>query len=111
MGTERRRKVNLFDLGDDGTAAAAKINRWNGRVYTPRYYEILKKRKVLPIWRKKDEFLKEFRENQILILVGESGCGKSTQGMSVTVLPPRYLPVEDSNNEEIMYMLYCCVFG
>nr|XP_043635651.1 probable pre-mRNA-splicing factor ATP-dependent RNA helicase DEAH2 isoform X2 [Erigeron canadensis] len=94
MGTERKRKVSLFDVVDDGTAAAAKINRanggaavhgtpmvnhWNGRAYSARYYEILEKRKTLPVWQQKDEFFKVLRENQTLILVGETGSGKTTQ--------------------------------
>ncbi|GMH02286.1 hypothetical protein Nepgr_004125 [Nepenthes gracilis] len=99
MGTERKRKVSLFDVVDE-TAVAGKvlkangamsanngngnntipsINRWNGRAYSQRYYDILEKRKSLPVWQQKDEFLRALRANQILILVGETGSGKTTQ--------------------------------
>ncbi|KAK1354362.1 RNA helicase [Heracleum sosnowskyi] len=44
-----------------------------------RYYDLLEKRNKLPVWLQKEEFLKQFKDNQILILFGESGCGKSSQ--------------------------------
>ncbi|RCV45100.1 hypothetical protein SEVIR_9G430100v4 [Setaria viridis] len=98
MGTERKRKVSLFDVVDEtsvsaklgraatnGAAAAAAgganptVNRWNGRPYSGRYFEILEKRRTLPVWQQKDEFLRALRDNQTLILVGETGSGKTTQ--------------------------------
>nr|CAB3501009.1 unnamed protein product [Digitaria exilis] len=102
MGTERKRKVSLFDVVDEtsvsaklgrpatnGAAAAAAgganptVNRWNGRPYTARYFEILEKRRTLPVWQQKDDFLRVLRENQTLILVGETGSGKTTQVIDV----------------------------
>ncbi|KAL8252915.1 hypothetical protein R6Q59_036608 [Mikania micrantha] len=62
------------------------INRWNGRLYSQRYYDILEKRKTLPVWHHKEEFLKSLKENQTLILVGETGCGKTTQQIPQFVL-------------------------
>ncbi|AQL07080.1 pre-mRNA-splicing factor ATP-dependent RNA helicase [Zea mays] len=97
MGTERKRKVSLFDVVDEtsvsgklgraasnGAAATAagtnpSVNRWNGRPYTARYFEILEKRRTLPVWQQKEEFLRRLRDNQTLILVGETGSGKTTQ--------------------------------
>lgn len=95
MGTERKRKVSLFDVVDEtsvssksvksnGTGATmnnnnCSINRWNGKPYSPRYYEILEKRATLPVWHQKKEFLQVLKANQVLILVGETGSGKTTQ--------------------------------
>lgn len=92
MGTERKRKVSLFDVVDDTSAKLAKfndvggggagsnlINRWNGRPYSQRYYEILEKRRTLPVWHQKEEFFQALKANQTLILVGETGSGKTTQ--------------------------------
>ncbi|KAL9332345.1 hypothetical protein ACSQ67_001955 [Phaseolus vulgaris] len=92
MGMERKRKVSLFDVVDDSVAKIAKynggannsvanalINHWNARPYTQRYFEILEKRKTLPVWHQKEEFLKVLKDNQTLILVGETGSGKTTQ--------------------------------
>lgn len=91
MGSERKRKISLFDVVDDTSSHPAKslksnngtmmplVNRWNGRPYSQRYYEILEVRKNLPVWHQKDEFLKVLKANQTLILVGETGSGKTTQ--------------------------------
>ncbi|XP_074274646.1 putative pre-mRNA-splicing factor ATP-dependent RNA helicase DEAH2 isoform X4 [Silene latifolia] len=105
MGTERKRKVSLFDVVDEsaipvnnnkllkcnGTmfnaaaAAAANlnpsVNPWNLRPYSARFFEILEKRKSLPVWQQKKDFLDVLNNNnnQTIILVGETGSGKTTQ--------------------------------
>ena len=97
MATERKRKVSLFDVVDDNALIPGKlskangslimnsgtgnasINRWNGRPYSQRFFEILEKRKSLPVWQQKEEFLQVLNNNQIIILVGETGSGKTTQ--------------------------------
>lgn len=89
MGTERKRKVSLFDVVDDAAAKLVKsnggaannslINHWNARPYSQRYFDILEKRKTLPVWHQKEDFLLTLRNNQTLILVGETGSGKTTQ--------------------------------
>ncbi|XP_044981754.1 probable pre-mRNA-splicing factor ATP-dependent RNA helicase DEAH3 isoform X3 [Hordeum vulgare subsp. vulgare] len=113
MGTERKRKVSLFDVVDktsvssklgragiNGAAAAAaanpSINRWNGRPYSARYLEILEKRRTLPVWQQKDEFLRVLRDNQTLILVGETGSGKTTQ------IPQFVLEAEGLSNRSMV---------
>ncbi|XP_068662591.1 probable pre-mRNA-splicing factor ATP-dependent RNA helicase DEAH2 isoform X1 [Aristolochia californica] len=90
MSTERKRKVSLFDVVDETTVSAklatangaftgGKSNPWNGRPFSQRYFEILEKRKTLPVWQQKEEFVQTLRDNQSLILVGETGSGKTTQ--------------------------------
>ncbi|XP_022991494.1 probable pre-mRNA-splicing factor ATP-dependent RNA helicase DEAH2 isoform X3 [Cucurbita maxima] len=100
MGAERKRKVSLFDVVDDtsvspkihksngggtalnnggGNAGSSLINRWTGRQYSQRYFEILEKRKTLPVWHQKEEFFQALKSSQTLILVGETGSGKTTQ--------------------------------
>ncbi|CAL9230322.1 unnamed protein product [Arabidopsis halleri] len=49
------------------------------KAYSARYFEILEKRKNLPVWVHKEEFLQTLKENQIVLLVGETGSGKTTQ--------------------------------
>ncbi|XP_010503523.1 PREDICTED: probable pre-mRNA-splicing factor ATP-dependent RNA helicase DEAH3 [Camelina sativa] len=44
-----------------------------------RYLEIQEERKKLPVWVHKDEFLQALKENQKVILVGDTGSGKTTQ--------------------------------
>ncbi|MCL7047867.1 hypothetical protein MKW94_019077 [Papaver nudicaule] len=83
--TERKRKVSLFD--ETSVSGADKmngrlgglVNPWNGRMYSQRYMDILEKRKTLPVWQQKYEFLQVLKNNQTLILVGETGSGKTTQ--------------------------------
>ena len=49
------------------------------RPYSQRYYEILEKRRLLPVWEQKDDFLTMVKKNQTIVLVGETGSGKTTQ--------------------------------
>ncbi|KAH8517198.1 hypothetical protein H0E87_005230 [Populus deltoides] len=96
MGTERKRKVSLFDvvdetslsakivksngaMGNNNNGGSSLINRWNGKPYSQRYYDILEKRKNLPVWHQKEDFLQVLKKNQAIILVGETGSGKTTQ--------------------------------
>lgn len=55
------------------------VNFYTGVDFSPKYYEILKKRKELPVFARRDEFLSLFATHQFLILVGETGSGKTTQ--------------------------------
>ncbi|XP_050101840.1 probable pre-mRNA-splicing factor ATP-dependent RNA helicase DEAH2 isoform X2 [Malus sylvestris] len=114
MGTERKRKVSLFDVVDETSISLAKmsksnggggaaanqnavssiINRWTGKPYSQRYYEILEKRKTLPVWHQKEEFLQALKASQSLILVGETGSGKTTQ------IPQFVLEAVDSESSD-----------
>ncbi|CAB4269371.1 unnamed protein product [Prunus armeniaca] len=94
---ERKRKVCLFNTVVSSSAKMSKsggsggattkdnavvssvINPSTGMPYSQSYYEILEKRKTLPVWQQKDEFLKALKANQCIILVGETGSGKTTQ--------------------------------
>ncbi|KAB7504711.1 ATP-dependent RNA helicase DHX36, partial [Armadillidium nasatum] len=44
-----------------------------------RYQKMLNFRKRLPCYNKREEVLKLIRENQVVVLSGETGCGKTTQ--------------------------------
>ncbi|OLY78236.1 putative pre-mRNA-splicing factor ATP-dependent RNA helicase prp43 [Smittium mucronatum] len=57
----------------------ASTNFFTGNPYTKQYKDILKKRIQLPVFKKRAEFLNLIHNNQILILVGETGSGKTTQ--------------------------------
>lgn len=43
------------------------------------YQNLLRIRKRLPAWRYRDEVISAVKENQVTIISGETGCGKSTQ--------------------------------
>lgn len=57
----------------------ADINLYNGRPFSQKYRDILKKRQDLPVFARREEFLEMLRKNQFIILVGETGSGKTTQ--------------------------------
>ncbi|XP_003371332.1 ATP-dependent RNA helicase Dhx8 [Trichinella spiralis] len=54
-------------------------NPLTGLPYSENYFQLLEKRKHLPIFEYHDKFMEMLRQNQILVLVGETGSGKTTQ--------------------------------
>lgn len=81
-------KRNFEDYGSnqstDGLSALSKnesngnssINPWTHRPYTTRYYEIMRKRKLLPVYEFKNALEKAVRDNQVVIVEGETGSGR-----------------------------------
>ncbi|KAI0696959.1 P-loop containing nucleoside triphosphate hydrolase protein [Cerioporus squamosus] len=66
--------------GKQVTAAMeSDINPFNKKPHSPQYKKILESRKKLPVFGQMDEFLKMFTNNQIIVMVGETGSGKTTQ--------------------------------
>ncbi|KAK6352748.1 DEAH-box ATP-dependent RNA helicase prp43 [Orbilia brochopaga] len=55
------------------------INPFTGTQLSKQYFDILVKRRNLPVHAQRDEFLKLYQNNQILVFVGETGSGKTTQ--------------------------------
>ncbi|KAF0990468.1 hypothetical protein HZS_5601 [Henneguya salminicola] len=56
-----------------------KDNFLNKRTFTTKYYEILHKRIKLPVWEFRNNFFEVLSNNQVVVLVGETGSGKTTQ--------------------------------
>ncbi|MCJ1463447.1 DEAH-box ATP-dependent RNA helicase prp43 [Pseudocyphellaria aurata] len=54
-------------------------NPFNGKRLSPQYFSILETRRNLPVHAQRDEFLKMYHKSQFLVLVGETGSGKTTQ--------------------------------
>lgn len=48
-------------------------------VYTPNYHNLLKKRVLLPVFEYRSDFMRLLAEHQCIVLVGETGSGKTTQ--------------------------------
>lgn len=67
------------------TAAMAKEaedgpnNPFSGKPLSSQYLSILKTRRNLPVHAQRDEFLEMYHNSQILVFVGETGSGKTTQ--------------------------------
>ncbi|KAL7415810.1 P-loop containing nucleoside triphosphate hydrolase protein [Mrakia frigida] len=55
------------------------INPFTLRPFTATYKKILEGRKKLPVYERMHEFYELFSNNQILVMVGETGSGKTTQ--------------------------------
>ncbi|KAI5804159.1 P-loop containing nucleoside triphosphate hydrolase protein [Peziza echinospora] len=54
-------------------------NPFNGLPLSTKYFDILKTRRNLPVHLQRQEFLDLFHSTQILVFVGETGSGKTTQ--------------------------------
>ena len=52
---------------------------WHSKSSAPSYIQMLKTRTKLPIWAYRDELLDAIQRHQVVIVCGETGCGKSTQ--------------------------------
>lgn len=52
---------------------------YTSKPYSTKYYEIYRKRLQLPVWEYRDVFFDLMDKNQIIVLVGETGSGKTTQ--------------------------------
>lgn len=54
-------------------------NPLTGQLYSKAFFDIYEKREKLPAWEARKEFLKLIKKNQVVVLVGETGSGKTTQ--------------------------------
>jgi pre-mRNA-splicing factor ATP-dependent RNA helicase DHX15/PRP43 len=54
-------------------------NPFTGRNFSKRYLDILRTRRNLPVHAQRKEFLDMFHSTQIMVFVGETGSGKTTQ--------------------------------
>lgn len=58
---------------------SGEVNPFTGNEFSQKYFDILKVRRDLPVHSQRDEFLKIFQSTQIMVFVGETGSGKTTQ--------------------------------
>ncbi|KAI4866524.1 P-loop containing nucleoside triphosphate hydrolase protein [Hypoxylon rubiginosum] len=54
-------------------------NPFTGEPHSQQYFNILKTRSNLPVHKQRQEFLDLYQKSQILVFVGETGSGKTTQ--------------------------------
>lgn len=91
MAQRKKRKIDIGDLvksavdtsSSSGDASSKtrdpNTNPLNGRPFTKRYFDILKVRKSLPVYQFIDELVENVRKNQVIVVEGETGSGKTTQ--------------------------------
>ena len=80
---------------------SGSVNPLNGRQFSANYYEILKVRQSLPVYQFIDELHKNVLENQVIVVEGETGSGKTTQ-------IPSALLYKGFNNTPEGRKLICC---
>ncbi|KAI0842345.1 P-loop containing nucleoside triphosphate hydrolase protein [Hypoxylon sp. FL0890] len=79
---------NTNESGDDSGAERGMANGlgpeyyqkiWADKSSTPRFQAMLQSRMKLPMWQFRDQVLSAVEREQVVIVCGETGCGKSTQ--------------------------------
>lgn len=70
LPTSRGGSVGLSEERNNST------NPWTFRPYSSRYYDILAKRKQLPVYEFKNALEVAVRDNQVVIIEGETGSGQ-----------------------------------
>ena len=77
---KRRLELNGEDPAKRQNASSDfKPNPLTGRPYSQNYYNILEKRQKLPVYEAEEDFVELVKTYQVVILVGETGSGKTTQ--------------------------------
>ncbi|KAN0078223.1 P-loop containing nucleoside triphosphate hydrolase protein [Tylopilus felleus] len=71
-----RRKVTAIQVRK---ALEHDVNPFTKVPHTPQYKKLLDTRKKLPLYAQMDAFYKMYNANQIIVMVGETGAGKTTQ--------------------------------
>ena len=76
---DRKRKLDLGFGDGSGSKEEKGINPWTGKVYSEQYQKILQTRLKLPVYQFKEKLLDAVSKNQIVVVEGETGSGKTTQ--------------------------------
>jgi pre-mRNA-splicing factor ATP-dependent RNA helicase DHX15/PRP43 len=85
-----KRKLDIGDIYGpcDGSNTAkayvdpteCTVNPFTNKPYSPRYYEILKKRQQLPVYEFKKDLIEKVRTHQTIVVEGETGSGTCLRG-------------------------------
>lgn len=73
-GSEECPTEYSFGFGED-----LELNQFDGLPFSSRYYQLLKERKTLPVWKARCEFEEALANNQLVIVSGTAKTGRSTQ--------------------------------
>ena len=78
---KKKQRVQVSLDGDDANnkEEVMMINPYTHQPYSQTYLSILETRRKLPVWKQKSDFLHQLAASQTLVLVGETGSGKTTQ--------------------------------
>jgi len=70
---------NVATTASSATKNQVQFNPYTMLPYTPKYYELYKKRITLPVFEYRTDFMRLLSQHQCIVLVGETGSGKTTQ--------------------------------
>ncbi|XP_063894558.1 putative ATP-dependent RNA helicase DHX57 [Helicoverpa armigera] len=73
---DNRSNINYEELFKDDKEIA---KRWLEKRDNDMYNRMMSGRRKLPAWKKKNEILNTIKKSQVVVISGETGCGKSTQ--------------------------------
>jgi len=78
--TDRKRRLDVEGLKTKSSKTSdSRINPWTNEPYSQKYYDILSKRTKLPVYAFQKRLIETIRENQVVVIEGETGSGKTTQ--------------------------------
>ena len=72
-------QIEKYQVTVSGVESSNHLTSWDARASTDAYQRMLKLRRKLPIWSFRDELLQKIGSHQVVVISGETGCGKSTQ--------------------------------
>ena len=73
---DRKRKIDLGDaLGKKTKSTGDEVNPWTGVPFSAKYHSILATRQKLPVYQFKEKLIECVKENQIVVVEGETGSG------------------------------------
>lgn len=73
---DNKKMLSTEDIVKEDEKIVANFIR---KTQDPRYLEMLRNRRNLPAWNLMQQILSEIDSNQVVVISGETGCGKSTQ--------------------------------
>jgi len=79
LGSTDSNSAIISSGSTDGNGSSSSINPWTGVDYSPKYHKILKDRLKLPVYKFKDKLVDAVSNNQVVVIEGETGSGKTTQ--------------------------------
>ena len=87
VGGARKQRIDLSDLkpagatgNGGGITGPGSVNPYTKRQYSARYYDILSKRRGLPVYEFLDELSTKVKKNQVCVWSGWVGGGREREG-------------------------------
>lgn len=74
-----RLKETTSKIGQKTIQDEKLFEEYQAKQSNVQYKQMMDKRKALPAFKKKDELIRIIEENQVVLVSGETGCGKTTQ--------------------------------